>query len=101
MLTILLLAAVPSAAALPAAAQGLDELREVDTNGDGAIDVAEARAVAHARFAMADRDRNGALSEKEFTDMAMRRVSMLDTDGDGKVTRQEIRARAVDRWRNR
>jgi hypothetical protein len=96
-----LLAGLPATAATPAAAQGLDELRQADANGDGAIETGEARAAAKARFAMADANQDGALSEKEFTDSVMRRLAQLDTDGDGKITRQEMRAQAIARWRDR
>jgi Ca2+-binding EF-hand superfamily protein len=95
-----LLAGLP-AAATPAAAQGLDELRQADANGDGAIEIGEARDAAKTHFAMADANHDGTLSEKEFTDSVMRRLAQLDTDGDGKITRQEMRARAIARWRDR
>ena len=85
------------AAASPALAQGFEGLRGIDTDGDGVIEVAEAKAAVKLRFQHMDANHDGVLSEKEFTDAGMARISEADTDGDGRITRQEIRARAMAR----
>lgn len=93
-----LLGALFALAASPALAQGMEGLRGVDRDGDGAIEVAEARAAVTLRFKAMDANRDGTISEKEFTDASMTRISEADADGDGRITRQEIRARAMARW---
>lgn len=49
-----------------AVAQQLPSFDEVDSNGDGSIDRAEASAVEGLDFASADANQDGALSREEY-----------------------------------
>ena len=65
-------------------------LKNVDTNGDGALSQDEINAAVNARFAEFDADKNGSLSLSEFEalwaeitkPMAVRAFQFLDPNGD-------------------
>jgi hypothetical protein len=84
-------------AAAPAAAQ---DIRDMDTSGDGVITKAEAVAVQKARFAAMDTNHDGKVTEDEFVKAGVDRLFALDTDGDGQVSRAELRKAFLAR-RNR
>lgn len=79
------------AAVTPAAAQSLTSLRELDTDGDGAISVDEARRALKLEFSRLDANHDGVVSEDEFVQARLAELSRLDTNGDGNITRDEIR----------
>ena len=108
---------VGSKAALPRDPQELrrDPVQALDITGDGAVDAAEVKSAAAARydvlnpaldeqlrtraaapslsageFRQADTDRNGVLSKAEYLALAERRHGEADADGDGKLGQSEL-----------
>ena len=106
------------AAAAPASKHGA-AMRTLDPNGDGAIDLAEARKVAAAlfdridhnkdgllnkrelggrvtpqEFAVADRNRDGKLSKEEYLSVVESRFKAADAHNTGKVSERELFSRA-------
>jgi Ca2+-binding EF-hand superfamily protein len=106
------------AAAAPAPKHGA-AMRTLDPNGDGAIDLAEARKVAAAlfdridhnkdgllnkrelggrvtpqEFAVADRNRDGKLSKEEYLSVVESRFKAADPNNTGKVSERELFSRA-------
>lgn len=72
-------------------------LAAADTNGDGAIDVAELRAMrqarVEARFLTRDANGDGALDASEVGNPARwTMLALADGDGDGRVTLAELQA---------
>ena len=119
----MMMAAAVLAAATPVWAQqgglGLERLRAMDANGDGAITRAEAAAVRGAQFSRLDTDGDGYLSQAErsaapgggrllsripdgdsdsrisraeFMAAPYRGFDRLDADGDGTLSAQELEA---------
>lgn len=105
----LLVTAAVLLAATPALAQGqgrgagmLDQLMQLDTNGDGNITHAEAEAGRAAMFDRLDTDHDGYLSEAERNGAGRmgQQLASADTNSDGRVSRAEAMAapyRAFDR----
>lgn len=83
-----------AAMAQPGAGGMGDRLMEMDTNGDGAISMAEARTAREAMFARLDANHDGFISADERPEGAdMRGGRMLeraDTDSDGRISRAEL-----------
>lgn len=85
-----------------AQAQGRPDFATLDTNGDGAISMAELEAQGEQRFATADTDGNGALSEAEMlaqaesrsegraAKMVARMLERLDANNDGEIQQTEL-----------
>lgn len=77
---------------------GHEMLKDVDTNGDGALSQEEINAAVDGRFAEFDADRNGSLSLAEFQALwaeitkpiSVRAFQFLDPDGDAVVTKAEL-----------
>ena len=73
-------------------------LKNVDTNGDGALSQEEINAAVNSRFAEFDADKNGSLSLTEFEALwaeitkpvAVRAFQFLDPDGDAAVSKAEL-----------
>jgi hypothetical protein len=73
-------------------------LKNVDTNGDGALSQDEINAAVNSRFAEFDIDKNGSLSLAEFEalwaeitkPMAVRAFQFLDPDGDAALSKAEM-----------
>jgi hypothetical protein len=105
-------AAVLAATTAGALAQGpargggmLERLMAADTNGDGAITKAEARAAREAAFARLDTDGDGFIAADERAGKAGKKgkggFGGGDTNGDGKISKAEFMAapyRAFDRF---
>lgn len=82
--------------------RGMPEFSDMDTNGDGAVTLAEINAIPATRFAAADADGNGTLSVEEVTamiearasdkaaDYAERMISRMDDDKDGVLSVEEM-----------
>lgn len=99
-----LLVAALSLAALPAAAQSQDLLRQlrasfdrIDLDGDGVISRAEYRKLQAARWPQIDRNGDGFLSEDDFPRWAAQRaktqlaeIARLDENGDGRISQGEF-----------
>jgi|GEM_PF-3133466 len=94
---ILILAGLTIVTAVPliqaAYAQDFQLLRGADTDGDGAISIAEATKVLQQEYQSLDANHDGAVSEDEFVNARLAQLAKLDTNGDGKITRDELRAR--------
>ena len=107
------------ALAAAAAPRPAGVMRTLDPNGDGAIDLAEARKVAAAlfdridhnkdgllnkrelggrvtpqEFAVADRNRDGKLSKEEYLSVVESRFKAADPNNTGKVSERELFSRA-------
>lgn len=67
-------------------------LERADTNGDGEISLAEAKAQGAARFARMDVNADGSLDKADRETMADQRFAKADANSDGEVTRDEMTA---------
>ena len=73
-------------------------LKDVDTNGDGALSQDEINAAINVRFAEFDADKNGSLSLEEFQALwaeitkpiSVRAFQFLDPNGDAQVSKSEL-----------
>lgn len=83
---------------LPAAAQELGTIRDMDASRDGTITKAEAQAFYEARFKAMDANHDGKLSEDEFVNAGLQRLAQLDINSDGNITRDEIRSAVRGRF---
>ncbi|SME91807.1 Ca2+-binding protein, EF-hand superfamily [Tistlia consotensis] len=76
----------------------MELFKQIDANGDGQIDKAEAEAFRAARFAEADTNGDGKVTPQELADfharMAEQRATdefkRLDADGNGEISEQEF-----------
>ena len=76
------------------------KLKEMDTNGDGAVSLDELTAYTatevKTKFAKIDANGDGAISLDESTAAATAKIekkfAKMDADGDGKVTKDELKA---------
>jgi hypothetical protein len=71
-------------------AAGGKMFEKLDTDGNGTVSQAEARAGQDRWFARLDADGDGTISREEFQAMADRRFAKFDLDGNGEVTRDEL-----------
>lgn len=78
------------------AQETLADLKAVDTDGNGSISAAEARAAAERRYQSLDANHDGVVTQAEFVDSRLQMLAMADADGDGEVSRAEIRDRVLD-----
>lgn len=75
-----------------------EHMEKIDTDGNGKVSKAEAKAAREAHFKTADMDGNGSVSLEEFEAMAERRRQMKlkhkfersDKNGDGVLTADEM-----------
>lgn len=85
---------------------GMMRLRQLDTNGDGAVTRDEFMKPRQDRFAALDKNGDGSLDASELTAQIQHKagqrsrmmMARLDADGDGKVTKEEFEAGA---WQGR
>jgi len=74
-------------------AQDFQSLRGADSDGDGAISIAEATKMLDQEYQSLDANHDGTVSQDEFVNAHLAKLAKLDTNGDGEITREEIRAR--------
>lgn len=82
------------------------KFKEMDTNGDGAIDATEhsVRAAAHGEQRVKrvlhrqDSNKDGQVTEAEFTAKADERFAVLDLNSDGKITGDDLSPDQRRRW---
>jgi len=82
-----------------------DMLRQIDTNGDGKVDAAEAGAYSARRAAEIDTNKDGVISDAEMNahrdaqreKMRARHVTRLDTNKDGQISVEEYRTHMQER----
>lgn len=70
------------------AADSSAAVKAADTDGDGTVDLAEAKKAAMAKFTMMDADKEGTVDPKE----AGMDVSAVDSDKDGTLDKTEYEA---------
>jgi len=82
---------------MPATAQDIGGVQEMDGNQDTVVTKAEAQAALEARFQKMDTNHDGKLSEDEFVNSGLAKLATFDTNHDGNVTRDELRSAFRDR----
>src|SRR5271170_1827934 len=96
MLGIAILAAILGSASMghtPSAAATRGALQALDTDNDGTVDLAEAKAAASKLFDMLDRDRDGTLDRRELRGrMVSKEFGAADGDHDGTLDKDEYLA---------
>jgi len=96
MLGIAILAAILGSASMghtPSAAATRGALQALDTDNDGTIDLAEAKAAASKLFDKLDRDHDGTLDRRELRGhMVSKEFAAADRDRDGTVDKKEYLA---------
>ena len=96
MLGIAILAAILGTASMghtPSAAATRGALHALDTDNDGTIDLAEAKAAASKLFDKLDRDHDGTLDGRELRGhMVSKEFAAADRDRDGTVDKKEYLA---------
>ncbi|WP_373635275.1 EF-hand domain-containing protein [Yoonia sp. SS1-5] len=88
-----------------ASADDRPDFATLDSNGDGALSLAEIQARGQMRFDEADSNADGALSAEELaaasarnaTERSARMLERLDANGDGLLQRDEMQPRGGDR----
>jgi len=76
-----------------AAAPHGNPIKMFDADGDGTIDLAEAKKAASALFARLDRDHDGTLDKRELAGrLSAREFAAADPDHDGTLTQDEYLA---------
>jgi Ca2+-binding EF-hand superfamily protein len=63
-----------------------------DTNGDGLVSLAEAKAQAATHFARMDVNKDGQIDKADREAMQAKRFAAADTNGDGELTQAEMKA---------
>jgi Ca2+-binding EF-hand superfamily protein len=70
-----------------------------DTDGDGTIDLAEAKKAASALFDRLERDHDGTLDKRELARrLTAKELAAADPDHDGTLTREEYLAVVEQRF---
>jgi Ca2+-binding EF-hand superfamily protein len=90
------------AAGLPACAKSrrMSLIGMLDTDHDGTVDLAEARAAASALFDKLERDKDGTLDKHELVRrLSAKERAAADPDHDGTLTRDEYLAVVEQRFR--
>jgi Ca2+-binding EF-hand superfamily protein len=89
------------AAALPVSAKSLHSnlIRLLDTDNDGTVDLAEAKAAASAMFDRLERDKDGTLDKHELSRrLSAKELAAADPDHDGTLTKEEYLAVVEQRF---
>ena len=87
------------AGGLPVLAKSRNPVQMFDTDGDGTIDLAEAKKAASALFDKLERDHDGTLDKRELAGrLTAKELAAADTDHDGTLTRDEYLALVEQRF---
>jgi Ca2+-binding EF-hand superfamily protein len=89
------------AAVLPVAAKTRHSslIRMLDTDNDGTVDLAEAKAAASAQFDRLERDKDGTLDKHELARrLSAKELAAADPDHDGTLTKDEYLAVVEQRF---
>jgi Ca2+-binding EF-hand superfamily protein len=90
------------AAGLPVSAKSrrINLIRLLDTDNDGTVDLAEAKAAASALFDRLERDKDGTLDKHELSQrLSAKELAAADPDHDGTLTKDEYLALVEQRFR--
>ncbi len=72
----------------------------LDTDNDGTVDLAEAKAAASALFDRLERDKDGTLDKRELARrLSPKELAAADPDHDGTLTKDEYLAVVEQRFR--
>ena len=75
-------------------------IRQLDTDNDGTVDLAEAKAAASATFDRLERDKDGTLDKHELSRrLSAKELDAADPDHDGTLTKEEYLAVVEQRFR--
>jgi hypothetical protein len=75
-------------------------IRMLDTDNDGAVDLAEAKAAASATFDRLERDKDGTLDQRELSRrLSAKELAAADPDHDGTLTKDEYLAVVEQRFK--
>jgi hypothetical protein len=89
------------AAGLPVSAKSrrINLIRLLDTDNDGTVDLAEAKAAASALFDRLERDKDGTLDKHELSRrLSAKELAAADPDHDGTLTKDEYLAVVEQRF---
>ncbi|HEY3792867.1 MAG TPA: calcium-binding protein [Bradyrhizobium sp.] len=89
------------ATGLPALAKSrrMSLIGMLDTDHDGTVDLAEAKAAASALFDRLERDKDGTLDKRELAHrLSARELAAADPDHDGTLTKDEYLAVVTQRF---
>ena len=89
------------AAGLPVSAKSRNNslIRMLDTDNDGTVDLAEAKAAASAMFDRLERDKDGTLDKREWPGGCRpKELAAADPDHDGTLTKDEYLAVVEQRF---
>ena len=74
-------------------------IRMLDTDNDGTVDLAEAKAAASAQFDRLERDKDGTLDKHELARrLSAKELAAADPDHDGTLTKDEYLAVVEQRF---
>ena len=75
-------------------------IRMLDTDNDGTVDLAEAKAAASATFDRLERDKDGTLDKRELSRrLSAKELAAADPDHDGTLTKDEYLAVVEQRFK--
>jgi Ca2+-binding EF-hand superfamily protein len=75
-------------------------IRLLDTDNDGTVDLAEAKAAASTMFDRLERDKDGTLDKHELSRrLSAKELAAADPDHDGTLTKEEYLAVVEQRFR--
>jgi Ca2+-binding EF-hand superfamily protein len=86
---------------LPVSAKSgpINLIRLLDTDNDGTVDLAEAKAAASAMFDRLERDKDGTLDKHELSRrLSAKELAAADPDHDGTLTKEEYLAVVAQRF---
>src|ERR1700753_1513964 len=87
-------------ASLPALAKSSSLVRMLDTDNDGTVDLAEAKAAASKLFDRLERDKDGTLDKRELSRrLSAKELAAADPDHDGTLSKDEYLALVEARFK--
>jgi Ca2+-binding EF-hand superfamily protein len=82
-----------------AKSRSADLIRQLDTDNDGTVDLAEAKKAASALFDKLERDKDGTLDKRELARrLSAKDLAAADPDHDGTLTKDEYLALVEQRF---